>query len=67
MISGYCVKCGFPAVHRCQKCDARLCNNCVGSHECAAQKPELELSNTQSQSETVKAAIRKPYAPRVKK
>jgi len=65
IISGYCKQCGFPASARCPKCGMKLCGNCVSAHTCKA--PELELVNTQGQSETVKAAIRKPYTPRVKK
>ena len=65
IISGYC-KCSFPASIRCQKCGVKLCGNCAKGHECEKEAPELNLS-AESQSETVKSAIRKPYGPRVKK
>ena len=67
IISGYCKQCGFPASAKCTQCGMKLCGNCVAAHKCQSETPELELSNTAGQSETVKAAIRKPYGPRVKK
>jgi len=66
MISGYCVKCGFPAVHRCPKCDARLCNRCVAAHECAAPEPPTE-PEAPTQSRAVQNEIRKPGRPRIVK
>jgi hypothetical protein len=46
----------------------KLCGNCTAVHKCETEAaPELELFNAAGQSETVKAAIRKPYGPRVKK
>lgn len=42
----------------------KLCGNCSKTHKCEEPKAELSL---ESQSETVKAAVRKPYGPRVKK
>ena len=68
IISGYCKQCGFPASARCTQCGMKLCGNCTAAHKCETEAPpELELSNAAGQSETVKAAIRKPYGPRVKK
>lgn len=64
MISGYC-KCTFPASVKCPKCGLKMCGNCAKTHKCEEAKP-VELS-LESQSETVKAAVRKPYGPRVKK
>jgi len=46
----------------------KLCGNCIAAHKCQTEaEPELELSNAAGQSETVKAMVRKPYGPRVKK
>jgi len=68
IISGYCKQCGFPASARCTQCGMKLCGNCIAAHKCETESPpELELSNSAGQSETVKAAVRKPYGPRVKK
>ena len=64
IISGYCKQCGFPASAKCPQCGMKLCGNCKEDHKC--QPPELNLS-AESQSETVKAMVRKPYGPRVKK
>ena len=69
--SGYCKQCGFPASAKCPKCGMKLCGNCAPKHECKSEAPKLEAPelnlSTEGQSETVKAMVRKPYGPRVKK
>lgn len=42
MVSGYCVECRFPAVHKCPDCGVKLCNNCQPGHVCDETEFTLE-------------------------
>lgn len=72
MVSGYCEKCGYPAAHRCPKCDARVCNTHWHEHKCPT-KAEADPAPVESAAPlfdappVIKAETKKPGQIKVKK